>query len=251
MLNKRLGLVIAVLAVGAISLSACSNAALPVAQAQTSDLPAGRSITVVGQGQSSGAPDVAHINIGVETTGASAQEAVNANKQQMSALLEKLKAMGVADKDVQTSNYSIYTERPQPAMPVEGGAAGSEGVIYHVSNQVNVTVRDVSKLGDILDQAVSAGANNIYGVYFEVSDPSQLEAAAREKAIADAKARAESLAQLSGVSLGEVLTISEVIGGPGPVIERAVVGMGGGGGTPIQPGETQVNVSVQVTYAIK
>jgi uncharacterized protein YggE len=250
MLNKRLGLVIAVLAVGAISLSACSNAAVPVAQAQTSDLPTGRSITVVGQGQASGAPDVAHINIGVETTGASAQEAVNANKQQMSALLEKLKAMGVADKDVQTSNYSIYTERPQPAMPVEGGAAGSEGVIYHVSNQVNVTVRDVSKLGDILDQAVSAGANNIYGVYFEVSDPSQLEAAAREKAIADAKARAESLAQLSGVSLGEVLTISEVIGGPGPLIESAVVGMGGGG-TPIQPGETQVNVSVQVTYAIK
>jgi uncharacterized protein YggE len=98
---------------------------------------------------------------------------------------------------------------------------------------------------------VSAGANTIYGVNFEVSDPSQLEAAAREKAIADAKARAESLAQLSGVSLGEVLTVSEVIGAPGPIVERAAVGMGGGGGTPIQPGETQVNVSVQVTYAIK
>jgi uncharacterized protein YggE len=251
MLNKQLGLVVAVLAVGAIVLSACSNAAVPAAQAQTSDQPANRTITVVGQGQSSGAPDVAHVNIGVETTGASAQEAVNANKQQMSTLLEKLKALGVADKDIQTSNYSIYTERPQPAMPAEGGAAGSEGVIYHVSNQVNVTIRDTSKLGDVLDQAVSAGANTIYGVNFEVSDPSQLEAAAREKAIADAKARAESLAQLSGVNLGEVLTVSEVIGTPGPIVERAVVGMGGGGGTPIQPGETQVNVSVQVTYAIK
>lgn len=250
MLNKRLGLVIAAVAAAAMVLSACSNAPVPAAQAQAEDLSASRSITVVGQGQASGVPDVAHINIGVDTMGASAQEAVDANRQQMSGLLEELKAMGVADRDIQTSNYSIFTERPQPVMPAEGTAVGSEGLIYHVSNQVNVTVRDTSKLGDLLDQAVSAGANNIYGVYFEVSDPSQLESSAREEAISDAKARAESLAQLSGVSLGEVLTISEVVGGPGPIIERAAVGLGGGG-TPIQPGEFQVSVSVQVSYAIE
>jgi len=249
MSNKRLGLVFAALAAGAMVLSACSNTAVPVAQAET--LPSGRSITVVGQGKAGGVPDVARINVGVETTGASAQEAVKANKQQMAALLEKLKGMGIADKDIQTSNFSIYTEQPPFPMSAEGQVVGQAAPIYHVSNQVNVTVRDTSKVGDVLDQAVSAGANSIYGVTFEVSDTTQLEAAAREKAIADAKARAASLAQLSGVSVGEVLAISEVVGGPGPIyVERVAMGLGGGG-TPIEPGELQVSLSVQVSYAIQ
>jgi uncharacterized protein YggE len=220
-----------------------------VAQAQTQ--PAGRSITVVGQGKASGTPDVAHINVGVETTGASAQEAVNANKQTMSALLEKLKGMGIAEKDIQTSNFSIYTEQPPTPMATEGQTAGQAAPIYHVSNQVNVTVRDSGKVGDVLDGAVSAGANSVYGVSFEVEDTSKLEASAREKAIADANARAASLAQLAGVSVGQVLTISEVVGGPGPLVLERAVALGAGGGTPIQPGEFEVNVSVQVTYAIQ
>jgi uncharacterized protein YggE len=123
-----------------------------------------------------------------------------------------------------------------------------------VNNQVNVTVRDVAKLGDVLDKTVAAGANNIYGVNFSVDDTSKLEADARAKAIADAKARAENLAKLTGVTLGDVLSVSEVIGGASPIFEgaRASVAMGlGGGGAPIQPGELEVNMNVQVTYAIK
>jgi uncharacterized protein len=249
MLNKRIGLVIAVLVAGVMLLSACGSADAPVAQAAGST--PGRTITVVGQGKASGTPDIAHINIGVETTGTSAQEAVSANSTQMATLLAKLKAMGIADKDIQTSNYSIYTEQPQPKPGLPGGnTTGNETPIYHVSNQVNVTVRDTSKLGDALDQAVSAGANNVYGVSFEVSDTSKLEADARANAMADAKARAQNLAQLAGVSLGEVQTVSEVIGSPMPIYAQAAMGMGGGG-TPIQPGEFQVNVNVQVTYTIK
>jgi uncharacterized protein YggE len=168
----------------------------------------------------------------------------------MTALLAKLKEMGIADKDIQTSNYSIYTEQFPPPMPAEGQVVGQAAPVYHVSNQVNLTVRDTDKLGDVLDGAVSAGANSVYGVSFEIEDTSTLEASAREKAIADAKARATSLAQLSGVSVGEVLTISEVVGGPGPLVfERAMAQ--DVGGTPIQPGEFQVSVSVQVTYAIQ
>lgn len=247
-MDKRLGLAIAALAVGAIALSAYRSAAVPVAQAQAQ--PAGRSITVVGQGKAGGTPDVAHITVGVETSGASAQEAVDANRQNMTALLAKLKEMGIADKDIQTSNYSIYTEQFPPPMPAEGQVVGQAAPVYHVSNQVNLTVRDTDKLGDVLDGAVSAGANSVYGVSFEIEDTSTLEASARENAIADAKARATSLAQLSGVSVGEVLTISEVVGGPGPLVfERAMAQ--DVGGTPIQPGEFQVSVSVQVTYAIQ
>ena len=206
----------------------------------------GRGITVVGTGKASGTPDVAHITIGVDTDSESVQKAVASSKDKMTALLEALKTAGVADKDIRTSNYSVYTQQ-QPS--VDGRTTVT--VSYRVSNQVEVTVRDVNKLGDILDKSVAAGANNIYGVTFSVEDTSKLEADARAKAIADAKARAASLAQLAGVEVGDVQSISEVIGGGvQPLYRDAAVGMGGGG-TPIQPGELSVDMSVQVTFAIK
>jgi len=246
MLNKRFA--IAALLVTAVAMSACGTTqtgAQPNAQEPV------RTVTVVGQGKASGTPDVAHINIGVETHALSAQEAMNANRNEMNALLAKLKAMGIADKDMQTSNFSIYTEQLPQTLPVETKGVAGE-IQYRVSNQVNIKVRDVSKLGDILDQAVSAGANSVYGVYFEVSDTKDLEAQAREKAIADAKSRAEALTKLAGVSVGEVLVISEVItGSPSPLYYNTAKVEGLGGGTSIQPGEYEFSLSVQVTYAIK
>jgi len=228
--------------------SACSRSATPAAQPSTSKPT--RSITVVGQGKASGTPDVGHVSIGVETSGASAQEAVDANKRQMTALLEKMKAMGVAEKDIQTSNYSIFAERTEANSPKAGAPSAGETIKYRVSNMVSVTMRDTAKLGDVLDQAVGAGANAVYGVSFEVSDTSRLEAVAREKAIADARSRAESLARLTGVSLGDVQEVSEVIGGSGPIYARSSM-EGLGAGTPIQPGELEISLSVQVTYAVQ
>jgi uncharacterized protein YggE len=203
-------------------------------------------------GRASGTPDVARVNVGVETEAASVQQAVADNKAKMTQLLDALKALDIADKDIQTTNYGVYTQR----QPVTGpdGKGGEGPTIYHVNNQVNVIVRDMSKLGDVLDKAVATGANNIYGVSFSVDDTSKLEVNARAKAIADAKARAEDLAKLTGVTLGDVVSVSEVMGGSGPIYEgaRASAAMGlGGGGAPIQPGELEVNMSVQVTYAIK
>ena len=125
---------------------------------------------------------------------------------------------------------------------------------YHVNNQVNVAVRDVTRLGDVLDKVAAAGANNVYGVSFSVADTTTLQSDARAKAFADAKARAESLAKLAGVSLGEVVSVSEIIGGPNVMYDSprmaAAAGLGGGG-APIQPGELEVNMSIQVTFAIK
>jgi uncharacterized protein YggE len=251
MRNRRIGLILALLLPAALLLSACDSGQNVVPTAQTGSIQTNRTIKVVGQGKASGAPDVAHINIGVETTGVSAQEAMEANRQQMSALLAKIKAMGVADKDVQTSNFSIYAERTDLAPSKTGTTEPSDqAIVYRVNNMVNVTVRDLASLGDVLDQAVSAGANNIYGVSFEVSDTSKLEADAREKAIADAKARAESLARLSGVSLAEVQQVSEVVSGTGPLYGK-VAAEGLGVGTPIEAGELLVTMSVEVTYAIK
>jgi uncharacterized protein YggE len=232
------------------ALTACGTTGLTGAQAQQTDSQAPeRTITVTGTGQVSGAPDIAHITLGVQTMDPSAQAALQTNSQQMTAVIAAIKAQGVADTDIQTSNFSIYAEQPTPTKVPSSGATQSTEVIYHVSNQVNVTVRDLTKLGDILDQAVGAGANSAFGISFDVKDPTSLEDAARELAVADAKARADNLAKLAGVTLGQVMMVSESGGGPGPIYRAAALDMAGA--TPIQAGELQVSLAVQVVYAIQ
>ncbi len=216
----------------------------PALQAATAS---GSGITVTGTGTVTGSPDMVQVSVGVVTQGTTVQDAVSANASQMNALLTALKADGIADKDIQTSNYNVSTQNnPKPVAP--GGTETSE-TTYYVNNQVQVTLHDVSKLGDLLDKLVAAGANNIYGVNFGISDSSQLEDQARAKAVDDATHRAQSLAKLEGVTLGSVISVSETNGYPGTVYPAAA-GLGGGG-TPIQAGQLQVSVSLQVTYAIK
>ena len=164
-----------------------------------------------------------------------------------SAILAALKEQGIADKDIQTTYYNIYFERdPSPATVAEGAKAQVQGN-YRVSNMMTVTIRDISRAGDILDAAVEAGANQVYGVTFTVSDRQLWENQAREKAVADAKARAQELAKLAGVEVGQVLSISEVIGSS-PVPMAAERAMGGGG---IAPGELDFSTQIQVTFAIQ
>ncbi len=207
-------------------------------------------ITVSGTGQVSGSPDIARVVVGVETQGSDIKQAVSDNNSRMSALLSSLKGAGISANDIQTMNYNVSVENPQgPGMPTD--QTTKPAVIYHVSNQVQVTVRDLSKLSDILDQAVSTGANTIYGVNFDISDHSKLEDQARTQAVADAKARAEKLAQLEGVTLGSVIQVSEGSVNPGPMYAAADVQGEGGGGAPIEGGSIMVTVNVQVTYAIK
>ena len=239
--------VIAALSVGGLVLATGSRGAQSVAQAAASTT-GDRGITVVGIGKVTGQPDIAHVTVGIETQAPSLQTAVDDNKAKMTVLLETLKKLGLADKDIQTSNYSVYTERVTP--PAPGAEVSTDQMIYHVTNQVDVIVRDVNQLGDVLDKAVAAGANNIYGVNFSVEDTSKLESDARAKAVENAKARAQELAQLNGLQLGEVLSVSEVIGGSAFPMDYGVKGMGGGG-TPVQPGELEMSLSIQITYAVK
>ncbi len=224
--------------------SGSAPAASPALQATSAS---GSGITVTGTGTVSGTPNMVQVSVGVVTQGATVQDAVSANASQMNALLSALKADGIADNDIQTSNYNVSTQNnPKPIAP--GGTETTE-TTYYVNNQVQVTLHDVSKLGDLLDKLVAAGANNIYGVNFGISDPSQLEDQAQAKAVDDATHRAQSLAKLEGVTLGNVISVSETSGYPGTVYPAAA-GLGGGG-TPIQAGQLQVSVSLQVTYAIK
>ena len=125
-----------------------------------------------------------------------------------------------------------------------------------MTNQVAVTIRDLETVETVLGAAIEAGANNIYGVTFSLDDPSQVESEAREKAVADAQATAQELATLNDVKLGNLVSISEVIGGgggyyAGGVREVAVsVGMGGGGG-PIAPGELELTLQLEIVYTVQ
>jgi len=211
-----------------------------------------RSITVVGEGRASVSPDVAEANVGVEVLAPTVKEATEKAKERMTAIVAALQEAGIAEKDIQTSNYSIYFERyPEIRAMVEAEPSEVEGN-YRVSNMVRVKIRDLDEIGVVLDGVIQAGANNVYGVNFTVDDPSEVKSEARVKAIANAKTRAQELADLNGVNLGEVLQISEVIGGPFPTsgipVPMAAEYRGGAG--PISPGELEFSVQIQVTYAI-
>lgn len=207
-----------------------------------------RAITVVGEGKVSIEPDIARVNIGVETLNKSVQEAGAENKATVEAILAALQAQGIEEKDIQTSGFSIFAERYGPEGPLAEG-----DVNYRVSNNVTVVIRDLANVGTILDAAVEAGANNIYGVEFALDDPSALESDARRDAIEDAKTKAEDIATLSNLTLGQVISVSEVIGTGGGFYSSNFMeqarGMGGGA-VPIQPGQLELVMQLQVVYAI-
>lgn len=232
-------LLIAVLALGAIGAALISRPSSAQAQAVSGM----RQITVVGSGEVRVTPDTASVQIGVDTTAPTTQDALAQNTAQANAIIEKIKALGVAEKDIQTSGFNIYPTYSDDGRQVTG---------YTVSNQVNVTIRDLAQAGNLLDQVVQAGANRIYGVSFTVADPAATLAQARDKAVTDAKARADQLAQGSGATVGQVLVISENVGSspvvPLPVMERAVAA---DSSVPMQAGEQSYTAQVQVTYELR
>lgn len=205
-----------------------------------------RTITVVGEGTVAVVPDVASVQIGVDMTGDSADQASADVSAVMDEVLAALTTLRIPSKDVQTSGFSIYVERP--AGP--DGLPGDE-VLYHVSSGVNVTIRDLSKVSDVLDAAIAAGANNIYGVNFSVGDPDSVMAEARKKASEDALARAEELAALHGVAVGELISISEVVSGNAVPLAsiNASYAFDKAGGA-LAPGELEMTAQLQVVYAI-
>lgn len=219
------------------------------AQAQAGEVDVTRTILVVGHGTVSIQPDRAQVIVGVETTGDSVRQATGESAEIMEALLAALREQGVADKDIQTSGFSVWTERSGPM--VEMGAGDAEETITHrVTNMVRVNVQELDNLSAILDAAIDAGANAIHGINSTIADPSRAATQARIKAIADAKAKAQELADLTGVRVGPVVSVSEVVGMVGvPMAAREAL-MGGGVG-PISPGEMDLSVQLQVVYSIQ
>ena len=210
-----------------------------------------RTLSVSGSGEALLAPDIAYIYIGVHTENPAAAEAVAENTTRTEELMQALRDFGIDPKDLRTTNFSIYPmDRFDPSTGMPSGEK-----VYAVDNTVYVTVRDLAKLGDLLDTAVQAGANNINSVQFDVAEKDEALKQARAEAVKDAEAQAQSLAQAAGLSLGEIQSISFFDVQPYPLFD----GKGGGGmaaeaaaaAVPIQPGQLTFTVSVSVTYTLK
>jgi len=206
-------------------------------------------IWVTGEGKVSMIPDVAILNLGVESQAATVDEAQQQAAEAMTAVYNELEKMGVAEKDIKTQNFSI-----SPVTRWEDNKEILEG--YRVSNMVTAKVRKVDDAGPIIDAAVKAGGDyiRVNGITFTVDDPTAYSQEARDKAMADAKTKAQQLANLAGVKLGKATYISES-GGYIPVVRdylkaEAAPVPAPAPTTPITPGETEITLTVQVVFSI-
>jgi uncharacterized protein len=206
------------------------------------DIPS--AISVTGEAQISVPPDRAQIDAGVTSDAKAAREASDANNAAMGKVLAALKGAGIDEKDVQTSRLSL---QPQYAANRNGP---SPIVGYRASNRVMVRIRDIGKVAGVIDTLVGAGANDIGNISFSVSHASQLLDDARERAVADARRKAEIYAKAAGVTLGAPLNISEV-GAAAPLFRAKVATAMGEAATPIAQGEETLSIAVNVTFAIK
>jgi uncharacterized protein YggE len=240
--NLVIGTVIALLLAGVLVVQLIDGSSVRAASATTQET--ARVITVVGQGSSSAQPDLAYVNLGTRFVASTLTEATQKSYDTMTVVIAKLKELGVPADDIQTTNYSVV-----PQQDYKNGTTG-DITGYQVSNTVRVTVRDLTQVGTVLDQATQAGANNVLGVTFALNDPERLQREAYGIAVRHAKERAANLATSGGVQLGDLLSITQISSSnPGPVIEAAVGT--GGSGAPIESGTLKIQVQVQLVYAIR
>ncbi len=203
-------------------------------------------ILVQGHGEVETVPDVAVVLIGVEMQAASVGAARDGAAEAAQRVMEALTGAGVAPSDVQTTGLDISPqyEYPPNQSPLLIG--------YRVNNSVTVKIRRIDQASRIIDGAIRAGGNTVrlHGIHFEIGDPAKARAAAREKAVAEAKAKAEQLAELSGVSLGAPITVEEVAFSAPVVPYPKAMAEARDMATPISPGQTSVSVDVRVRWTI-
>ena len=227
-----------IVAVAALSVHAGPTTAAPTSASD----PATHTITVTATGKTTVVPDVARITLGVTITKPTVKAARAAAAQVMTNVIAAVKGLGVADADIQTVNLSLYPQY----------AAGSSTRItgYTIGNQVQVTVRDLDKAGDVVDLATAKGATDLGGISFELADPVKALNDARAAAVAAARTSAQVMATAGSVSLGSVVSITDATvvtpiyyGAARAVAADAV-------GTPVQPGTQDLSATVTVTFAI-
>jgi uncharacterized protein YggE len=247
-----LTLALAVAACGRMPTLAAGETAPPLGGGGGTVTPTGEfveGLVVVGTGTASAEPEVAQITFGVELRGDDPAALVDEAARKIDQAIAAARELGVAEGGTQTTGYNLWVENVYD--PEKGTPTGE--VVYHLSHHVQVTLRDLNQVGELLAAAVEAGANSISEVSFTVEDPQALVEQARQKALENGAARAEQMAEGLEIALGKPTLVMETSSGyPSPV-----EGRGGGGGMAemaapaISPGTFSVSVSVQIVYEIQ
>lgn len=237
---------VAALALGALVVAVAALAVRPTAVvgAPTTDgTPAAHTITVTGSGTITLVPDIAHVTVGVTMNKTTVKEARADAATAMNAVIAAIKALGVDDKDLQTVGLNLYPQY---------GPNGTQRIIgYQISEQLQITVRDLDKVGDVVDAATTTGATDVNGVSFDVADPAKAMDDARAKAIEAARTTASAMASAAKVSLGTVLSISEsAVSGPQPYYAAGAKSLDSAAATPVQIGTQDLQATVTVVFEI-
>lgn len=232
-----------------LALAASFLAVLPAAAQE--DAASRPKITVTGEGEARVSPDMAVIQIAVLREAETAREAMDANNQAMTAVIEALKEAGIEARDLQTSGLSI---NPQYVYPNDNNGEQKPRIVgYQVTNGLTIRVRDLDKVGEILDRSVSLGVNQGGNITFTNDDPSKALNDARKSAVQDAISKAQTLAEAAGVSLGNVVEISEQMGPPPPrPLGAKMMRMeaAADSAVPVEAGENTYDIRVNVTFEI-
>lgn len=208
-----------------------------------------RTISVSATGSVSVDPDLARISSGVVEEAASAGDALAANNKAMTDVIAAVKELGIDGKDIQTSQFNIRPLRHSRSKSVSPGVPEISG--YEASNQITIIVRDLGKVGPVIDAMISAGANNMNNLSFDASNSDVLKDEARKQAVANARRRAELLAEAAGAKIGKILTLSEESFSAMPVARARFAAESAAAPTPVEAGSLELEARVSATWALE
>jgi uncharacterized protein YggE len=235
-------------ALAALGVAGLSGAALTAAAGAQETRSMLRTLSLTGHGEVKAKPDLAIVTVGVVSQAATARAALTANNAAMEKVLAALKAVPIEDLDIQTSNFTVNPRYDYG----ENNAQPPRITDYDVSNSVTVSVRNLEKLGNVLDAMVSEGSNQINGVMFTIAEPQPLEDDARQRAVADAERKAKVYAQAAGVTLGPLMSIAEAGGYRPPVpIFAKEMRTQAADSVPIAEGQQTITIEAQLTWELK
>ncbi|MHB1130821.1 MAG: SIMPL domain-containing protein [Chloroflexota bacterium] len=257
MFRKKFAMGLALAGLLGSVLMGCASTTAAAPASQTAERPAS-GITVIGEGRAFAVPDIARISLGVESTGATAKAAMDENSRKMNAVVERIKALGIADRDIQTTRINVYpvyeqkSPEPRTTPQAPDQVQTTPRVIgYRAANEVRVTIGDPQRAPEVLDGVIGAGATNVSGLSFDIRDSASLRRQALSDAGREAQEKAKVVADSLGVTLGSVASAQEeylVSPQPMPAAARATMAADS---APVEAGELTVMATVRVTYNIQ
>ena len=226
---------------------------VPVAVAAHDDASERPALTVTAQGQIVLAPDTAFVTLGIETAGKTVGEAQSENRLIINKVVERLRRLQIENERIQTASYTVSPQYKPPPKRSESLAEPPEIIGYIVNNTVTVEVRNLDKVGHVIEESIDAGANQFQGLHWALRDEQQAKLGALKQAAVKAREKASALSDALKVKLMRLLNATEEshVARPAPRMARSMMSAEGGGGeTPVFSGEIKVEATVTVIYEI-